>query len=249
MNTRNFIKTLFSTSALVFLQPFSLFANKKNDDENDFLHTPETYRSQEFTLPVLPYRADGLEPHFDKMTMEIHHGKHHATYVKNLNEGIKNTPFANMELSEILAKVTDKFPVIRNNAGGHYNHSFFWQILSPNEGQKPEGEFLKLLESSFGSFEKFKEKFAEAGKNRFGSGWAWLIVDNKGKLAVISTANQDNPLMSKISKEKGTPLLALDVWEHAYYLKYQNKRPDYIQAFWQIVNWKAVQTRWEKTKK
>jgi superoxide dismutase, Fe-Mn family len=248
MNKRNFLKTAFSTLVLSFLQPFSLFANSKNNKENiteiDIL--AETQHSQEFNLPALPYKYDELEPYFDKLTMEIHHSKHHASYVKNLNEGVKNTPFAKMELAEILAKVTDKFPVIRNNAGGHYNHSFFWQILSPNTGQQPTSDFLKLLEISFGSFEKFKEKFAEAGKNRFGSGWAWLIVDNKGKLSITSTPNQDNPLMSKINKEKGTPLLALDVWEHAYYLKYQNKRADYIQAFWQLVNWKEVQARWKK---
>lgn len=192
------------------------------------------------TLPPLPYDKAALEPHIDATTMEIHHGKHHNAYVTNLNNAIAGK--ADLEAMSIdeLVKNLDKVPkdiagAVRNNGGGHWNHTFFWNIMAPNAGGAPTGELAKAIDSAFGSFDAFKEAFAKAGTTRFGSGWAWLVKKD-GKLAITSTPNQDNPLMDG----SGTPLLGIDVWEHAYYLKYQNKRPDYIAAWWNVVNWKAV---------
>lgn len=190
-----------------------------------------------FTLPDLPYAVDSLEPHFDKMTMEIHHGRHHNAYVTNLNAALEGKPEANGKIEDIMKSIS-KFPMaVRNNGGGHYNHTLFWTVLSPKGGGTPKGDLGKAIEASFGSFEEFKKLFAQAAATRFGSGWAWLVVDGNKKLKVTSTPNQDNPLMDLADVEKGQPVLALDVWEHAYYLKYQNKRPDYVAAFWNIVNW------------
>jgi Fe-Mn family superoxide dismutase len=196
------------------------------------------------TLPALPYAHDALEPHFDKMTMEIHHGKHHNAYVTNLNNAIAGTDAENKSIEELIANIS-KYPMpVRNNGGGHWNHSFFWQILAPNAGGTPIGKLADAIAAEFGSFDAFKEKFAAAGTTRFGSGWAWLCVDANKKLCVCSTPNQDNPLMD-IADCKGTPILGLDVWEHAYYLHYQNRRPDYISAFWNVVNWAEVSKRFE----
>ncbi|MBK8703830.1 MAG: superoxide dismutase [Saprospiraceae bacterium] len=206
----------------------------------------DTLRTGDFELPKLNFAFDALEPHIDKMTMEIHHGKHHAAYVKNLNDAIKSTPFATMELEEILAKVTDKYPAIRNNGGGHYNHSLFWTVLSPKGGGEPTGALAEAIKYNFGSFDKMKEKFNTEAKSRFGSGWAWLYVDKKRQLSITSSPNQDNPLMHKLTKQRGMPILGLDVWEHAYYLKYQNRRPDYITAFWNVINWEEVSRRYLK---
>ncbi|ALL04166.1 superoxide dismutase [Pedobacter sp. PACM 27299] len=198
-----------------------------------------------FELPALPYATDALEPHIDKLTMEIHHGKHHQAYVTNLNKALEGKPEANQSIEEIVKNIS-KFPAaVRNNGGGHYNHSLFWEILGPNKGGEPKGELAEAINAAFGSFADFKTKFAEAGATRFGSGWAWLIVTADNKLAVTSTPNQDSPLMD-IAEVKGTPLLGMDVWEHAYYLKYQNRRPDYISAFWNVVNWDAVAARFKK---
>ncbi|MFA5245185.1 MAG: superoxide dismutase [Pedobacter sp.] len=200
-----------------------------------------------FELPALAYATDALEPHIDKMTMEIHHGKHHQAYVDNLNKALAGTEGENQKLENIMANIS-KFPMaVRNNGGGHYNHTLYWSIMSPNGGGKPEGELAKAIDAAFGSFDDFKKKFAEAGATRFGSGWAWLSVSADGKLQVSSTPNQDNPLMD-IAEVKGTPILGMDVWEHAYYLKYQNKRPDYIAAFWNVVNWAAVADRFSNAK-
>jgi Fe-Mn family superoxide dismutase len=192
------------------------------------------------TLPPLPYDKAALEPHIDATTMEIHHGKHHNAYVTNLNNAIAGK--ADLEAMSIdeLVKNLDKVPKdiagpVRNNGGGHWNHTFFWNIMGPNAGGAPSGDLAKAIDEAFGSFEAFKEAFAKAGVGRFGSGWAWLVKKD-GKLAITSTPNQDNPLMDN----SGTPILGIDVWEHAYYLKYQNKRPDYIAAWWNVVNWKAV---------
>ncbi|MEO5650125.1 MAG: superoxide dismutase [Ginsengibacter sp.] len=197
-----------------------------------------------FTLPALPYSFDALEPHFDKLTMEIHHDKHHGGYVNNLNKAIGGTENENKSLDELVKNAGKISAAVRNNAGGHWNHSFFWEILSPNGGGKPEGKLAKAIDDAFGSFEALKEKFNAAGAGRFGSGWAWLVV-NDGKLSVSSTPNKDNPLMD-VAESKGTPILGADVWEHAYYLKYQNKRADYLNAFWNLVNWEKVAEHFEK---
>jgi len=191
-----------------------------------------------FELPALPYAPDALEPHIDKMTMEIHHGKHHQAYVTNLNKAIEGTELAGKSIEDILAHISKAPMAIRNNGGGHYNHSLFWKLLTPKSAGKPSGELAAAIDKAFGSFDKFKEAFANAGATRFGSGWAWLVVSG-GELKVTSTPNQDNPLMD-IAEVKGSPILGMDVWEHAYYLKYQNRRPDYIAAFWNVINWDEV---------
>lgn len=196
-----------------------------------------------FTLPALPYAHDSLEPHIDKLTMEIHHGKHHQAYVDNLNKAIAGTPHEGKSLEELVANAGSISPAVRNNGGGHWNHSFFWEILAPNAGGKPSGKLGDAINTAFGTFEAFQEKFNTAGTTRFGSGWAWLIVKD-GKLEVTSTPNQDNPLMD-VAEVKGTPILGVDVWEHAYYLKYQNKRPDYLKAIWNVIDWKKVGERYE----
>lgn len=196
-----------------------------------------------FTLPSLPYAHDALEPHIDKQTMEIHHGKHHQAYIDNLNKAIAGTENENKSLEELVASAGKISPAVRNNSGGHWNHSFFWKVLGPNAGGEPTGKLADAIKSTFGSFEEFKEKFANAGATRFGSGWAWLIVKD-GKLEITSTPNQDNPLMD-VAEVKGTPVLGIDVWEHAYYLKYQNRRPEYLKAFWNVVNWDAVTKNYE----
>ena len=197
-----------------------------------------------FTLPQLPYAHDALEPHIDKQTMEIHHGKHHQAYVDNLNKAVAGTPNEGKSLEELVAKAGSISPAVRNNGGGHWNHSFFWEILGPNAGGKPSGKLADAINETFGSFETFQEKFNAAGTGRFGSGWAWLIVKND-KLEITSTPNQDNPLMD-VAEVKGTPILGVDVWEHAYYLKYQNKRPDYLKAIWNVIDWKKVAKHYEK---
>jgi Fe-Mn family superoxide dismutase len=199
-----------------------------------------------FTLPSLPYPHDALEPHIDKLTMEIHHGKHHQAYVDNLNKAIAGTEHENKSLEELVASAGKISPAVRNNGGGHWNHSFFWKVIGPNAGGEPTGKLAEDIKSTFNSFEEFKEKFANAGATRFGSGWAWLIVKD-GKLEISSTPNQDNPLMD-VAEVKGTPILGIDVWEHAYYLKYQNRRPEYLKAFWSVVNWEAVAKNYEAAK-
>ena len=199
-----------------------------------------------FELPALPYASDALEPNIDKQTMEIHHDKHHAAYVNNLNAALEGK--GDVGTIEDICKNISKHPVaVRNNGGGHYNHSLFWTVMGPNGSGKPSGDLAKAIDEVFGSFDKFKEDFSKAGATRFGSGWAWLIVGTDGKLAVTSTPNQDNPLMD-IAEIKGTPILGMDVWEHAYYLKYQNKRPDYIAAFFNAINWDEVSKRFAAAK-
>lgn len=199
------------------------------------------------TLPKLPYAFDALEPYIDAQTMQIHHGKHHQAYVDKLNDAIKGTPAAELSLEDLQKSISKLSPAVRNNGGGHYNHSLFWQILGPHNGGKgPDGALNDAITSTFGSLDAFKEKFEQAAVTRFGSGWAWLLVKD-GKLEVSSTPNQDNPLMD-VADVKGTPILGLDVWEHAYYLKYQNKRPDYTKAFWNVVNWAEVTKRFQAAK-
>ena len=194
-----------------------------------------------FKLPNLSYSYDALEPYIDARTMEIHHTKHHGGYTNKLNDAIKGTPIENQSIEEILKEVSKHPTAVRNNGGGYYNHKLFWDIMSPEGGGEPSGKLMDAIKKDFGSFDKFKEEFNQAAATRFGSGWAWLINQN-GKLVIASTPNQDNPLMD-ISEVKGTPILGLDVWEHAYYLKYQNRRPEYIDAFWSIVDWNKVEKR------
>lgn len=197
-----------------------------------------------YVLPALPYPLNALEPHIDAKTMEIHHGKHHQAYITNVNAAIQGTSFDSLSVEALISDL-NKLPenirtAVRNNGGGHANHSLFWESLAPNAGGEPQGALAEAINASFGSFQAFKEAFETAAKTRFGSGWAWLSIAN-GKLEVSSTANQDSPLM-----EGKTPLLGLDVWEHAYYLNYQNRRPDYVSAFWNVVNWKVVEQRFQK---
>jgi superoxide dismutase, Fe-Mn family len=202
-----------------------------------------------FTLPPLPYAPDALEPNIDKMTMEIHHGKHHGGYVNNLNKALESAPnLASLSVEQLLANNCAAVPenirtAVRNNGGGHSNHSMFWTIMSPGGGGEPVGNLAQAIKGTFGGFAPFKEKFNGAASTRFGSGWAWLVKDGSGKLDIFSTANQDSPLM-----EGKFPVMGLDVWEHAYYLKYQNRRPDYIAAWWNVVNWKAIEDRFNSGK-
>ncbi|MFV8836033.1 superoxide dismutase [Aquisalimonas sp.] len=206
-----------------------------------------------YDLPDLPYAHNALEPHIDAKTMEIHHGKHHNTYVTKLNAAVESHPdLASKPVNELIKRIKDlpadiQTPV-RNNGGGHANHTMFWQMMSPNGGGEPSGELADAIKGAFGSLDAFKEEFGNAAVGRFGSGWAWLVLDGSGKLRVTSTPNQDSPLMEDIAEVPGTPLLGLDVWEHAYYLNYQNRRPDYISAFWNVVNWDDVAKRFAAAK-
>ena len=196
-----------------------------------------------FELAPLPYANNALEPHFDALTMEIHHDRHHNAYVTNLNAAVKDTPLEGKSLEELFATMSTLGPAVRNNGGGHYNHDLFWNILSATGGGSPVGTLAAAIDAKFGSFDAFKEEFKKAGITRFGSGWAWLVAQKDGSIAVSSTPNQDNPLMD-VADVKGFPVIGLDVWEHAYYLKFQNKRPDYIDAFWSVVDWNKAEARY-----
>ncbi|MBL7825540.1 MAG: superoxide dismutase [Saprospiraceae bacterium] len=249
MEKRTFLKTGFflglAAAGSSFLQACST-AVKNNPPPP--LPPPSKRRSGPFTLPALGYETAALEPHIDKLTMEIHHGKHHNAYVTNLNDAVKDTIYADYELNDIIARIStsDADKKIRNNAGGHWNHSFFWQSIAPGGSGIPSGNLATAIDQSFGSYDKFKEQFTNAAKSVFGSGWAWLSVGADKKLFISTTPNQDNPLMLQVVKQTGTPVLGLDVWEHAYYLKYQNKRPDYITAYYNLINWKVAAERFEK---
>ena len=232
-NRREFLKTA-SMAAFASLGTSMIMGNASARAAEYLVpHTPE------FTLPPLPYAYDALEPHIDKMTMEIHHTKHHQAYVTNLNKALSETTLHADSLEEILSKVSGLSPAIRNNGGGHWNHSFFWKLMKPNGGGAPAGKVAEAINQAFGSFADFQKQFNEAAMKRFGSGWAWLLVSADGKLQIASTPNQDNPLMD-VSDTKGKPVLGIDVWEHAYYLKYQNKRADYVGAWWNLINWDQV---------
>jgi Fe-Mn family superoxide dismutase len=196
-----------------------------------------------FELPQLPYAYDALEPHIDARTMEIHHTKHHNAYTTNLNAAIAGTDLEGKTIENILINLDKSNAAVRNNGGGFYNHNLFWTVMAPNGGGLPTGDLLAAIEASFGTFEEFKAKFAKAGATQFGSGWAWLTVQKGGKLEVVGTPNQDNPLMPEVAGNGGTPILGMDVWEHAYYLNYQNRRPDYIEAFFSVINWTKVARR------
>lgn len=241
MNRRKFIYSVAAISAASAIEPFakSIYnISNKNERSKNIM--------AKFELPALPYGYDALEPYVDKMTMEIHHDKHHAGYVNNLNKAVEGTEMATKSLDELVMNVS-KYPVaIRNNGGGHWNHSLFWTLMKQNGGDEPTGVLADAIKSSFGSFAEFKTQFSNAGATRFGSGWAWLVVQN-GKLVVGSTPNQDNPLMD-VSDFKGTPVLGLDVWEHAYYLKYQNRRPEYIENWWKVINWAEASKRFSEAK-
>ena len=232
---RDFIRAAALGGAAALVSPADIFSTNRPQT----IHQEKT--TMPFTLPNLPYAHDALEPHIDKMTMEIHHGKHHAAYVNNLNKAVENTEWNAKPIEEILANISKLPAAVRNNGGGHYNHSLFWTIMKPNGGGSPPGDLAAAIDRDFGSFDKFKEAFGTAGATRFGSGWAWLVKQG-GKLVVCSTPNQDCPVMD-IAEVKGAPILGMDVWEHAYYLKYQNRRPDYIAAFWNVVNWDEVAKR------
>ena len=195
------------------------------------------------SLPALPYAFDALEPHIDAQTMQIHHDKHHQAYVDNLNKALAGTDGEGKSLEELMANISAYPAAVRNNGGGHYNHTLFWTVLGPNAGGQPSGDLGNAINEAFGSFDAMKEKMNAAGATRFGSGWAWLILKD-GKLDITSTPNQDNPLMD-VAEVKGTPILGIDVWEHAYYLKYQNKRPDYLAAIWNVINWNEVEKRYK----
>jgi Fe-Mn family superoxide dismutase len=196
-----------------------------------------------FTLPDLPYAHNALEPHVDTRTMEIHHGKHHAAYVNNLNAALQGTEHENKSLEELFSIMSQLPPAVRNNGGGHWNHSMFWEIMGPNGGGTPTGDLASKINKNFGSFEEMQKQFNQAAATRFGSGWAWLCVDENDDLFITSTPNQDNPLMD-LAEKKGRPILGLDVWEHAYYLHYQNRRPDYVSSWWNVVNWEEVGRRY-----
>jgi len=206
-----------------------------------------------YTLPTLPYPTNALEPHIDARTMEIHHGKHHQAYVDNVNKALEGKAIPEQSIEDLCRNI-ESIPAeirtaVRNNGGGHFNHSLFWTIMSPNGGGRPGGELAEAIDRDFGGFDKFKDEFTKAAITRFGSGWAWLGVKQDGKLCICSTPNQDNPLMKGLVDCLCTPILGLDVWEHAYYLKYQNRRPDYVAAFWNVVDWKAVESRYQAAKK
>jgi Fe-Mn family superoxide dismutase len=231
--------------AVLFALPFwSIATAGEKDSESKNLKTQQSMKTlNKFEFPKLPYAFDALEPFIDKMTMEIHYSRHHKAYFDNFVAAIKGTDMENISIEEIFSDISKLPAVVRNNGGGFYNHVIYWENMKVNGG-KPSAKLYAAIEKSFGSMDELKKQFSDAGKTRFGSGWAWLSVDDKGNLIVSSTANQDNPLMD-VADKRGTPILAMDVWEHAYYLKYQNKRPDYIEAFWSVINWDTVSERFE----
>lgn len=241
MNRRNFITSVATLSLVKVVEPFS----KRIEILSNNLIERST-KMGKYELPALPYAYNALEPYIDEMTMNIHHTKHHQAYINNLNKAIEGTEMEKMTLEEMFTTVS-KLPVaVRNNGGGHWNHSLFWTLMKPNGGGQPSGALLDAINGQFGSFDEFRKKFSDAATGRFGSGWAWLVISD-GKLIVTSTPNQDNPLMD-VAEVKGTPILGLDVWEHAYYLKYQNRRPEYIEQWWNVVNWDKVAELFAKSK-
>lgn len=241
MNRRKFIYSAAAIGASAVIEPYAKslinLSNNKNRSE---------ITMGKFELPALPYAYDALEPYIDKMTMEIHHTKHHNAYITNLNKAVEGTEMEGKSLEDLMANISKYPAAVRNNGGGHWNHSFFWTLMKKNGGGEPTGAFADAIKSAFGSFADFKTQFGNAGATRFGSGWAWLVKQN-GKLVIGSTPNQDNPLMD-VSELKGTPILGLDVWEHAYYLKYQNRRPEYIENWWNVVNWDEAAKRFSEAK-
>jgi superoxide dismutase, Fe-Mn family len=256
---KSYVKLILLSIVLVF--GLSSFENKKSSRANDSkasktIHSNTKSKSLKeknktsvadsgFTLPSLPYAYNALEPHIDEKTMRVHHDMHFQAYITKLNKAIENTKFRDSSIEEILKKIKPADAAIRNNGGGYYNHKLFFESLSPKPKLKPEGELLKAIEKDFGSYKAFLEEFSKAANSVFGSGWAWLIKEKNGKLAIVATSNQDNPLMS-FAEKKGFPLMAIDVWEHAYYLNYQNKRADYVNAFFSVLNWEYVENRFKQ---
>jgi superoxide dismutase, Fe-Mn family len=240
MEKRKFLKLSSIAGLAAVIRPFAVL--EENIDNNQFV---SKLQLDLFTVPALGYSFEALEPHIDAMTMEIHHGKHHGAYVSKLNDAVKQSRFETMTIEKIMAEVKEEEKSVRNNGGGHYNHSLFWKVMAPAKDKVPSEKMNQLLIENFGSFEKFKEIFTESAKQIFGSGWAWLSVDANKKLFISTTANQDNPLMVNIVKQNGVPILGIDVWEHAYYLKHQNKRVDYIINFFDIINWNQVLLNFE----
>ncbi len=242
MKKRAFIKAGTVLTVGTLMSPLSSCQSSSTSQKNTKSKAANLEKAGPFSLPALGFGMDALVPNIDAKTMEIHHGKHHAGYVKKLNAALDKNQIKDTSLSQIVKSVTDSDQdiAIRNNGGGHYNHSLFWEVMKPGGGAMPAGALKDALMSTFGSLEKFQEIFAKAAKTRFGSGWAWLSVGKDGKLFVSSTPNQDNPLMANVVEEAGTPILGIDVWEHAYYLNYQNRRGDYIKNFFNVINWEAV---------
>ncbi len=241
MKRRKFILSIGAIPLISGVSKVEAITNKINNN-----NIRSEKKMAKFELPKLPYDFNALEPYVDARTMEIHHGKHHGGYVSKLNAAVEGSDLENLSLNDLLKDVS-KYPVaVRNNGGGHYNHTLFWEVMGPNKGGEPSGELADAIKASFGSFNDFKGKFSDAAATRFGSGWAWLVLSN-GNLVVTSTPNQDNPMMD-VADVKGTPILGLDVWEHAYYLNYQNRRPDYISAWWNVVNWDEVAKRYAAAK-
>lgn len=242
MDKRAFLKTSLLGIGGIMASPLIAEGKYTNPSSS----TENMLRDKKFELPQLPFAYNALEPHIDAQTMEIHHSRHHAGYVNNLNNALQGTDSEDITLEAIMKSVSSHSTAIRNNGGGHYNHKLFWEIMSPEGGGRPSGELLSAINGSFGSFDKFRELFSASAATRFGSGWAWLIVSD-GKLKLTSTPNQDNPLMNLVpAGERGTPILGIDVWEHAYYLKYQNRRVDYISAFWNVIDWNTVAANLKK---
>ncbi len=245
------MRRFINISPVVVLVAFAMLScqqpaqEKKSETNKEKVQEVMKAQNGKYELGALPYDYNALEPYVDQATMEIHHGKHHQAYVNNLNNAIAGTEMENLSLEDIFANMSKYPAAVRNNGGGHWNHTMFWEVMGPNGSGKPAGKLLQAIEKTFGSFEKFQETFNQAAITRFGSGWAWLIVDGNGELQVSSTPNQDNPLMD-VADKKGIPVLGIDVWEHAYYLKYQNRRPEYVANFWHVINWTEVEKRYNE---
>lgn len=249
MEKRTFLRSSLLLVTAAFSQPSKLWSSTPNPSFDVTDEEADEQTTGPFTLPALGFATDALEPNIDKMTMEIHHDRHHQAYVNNLNKAVVNTPFATMTIDQIMANVKESDTAIRNNGGGHFNHSLYWTLLTPKGSSAPSGELAKKIDAKFGSLDKFKEAMNAEGVGRFGSGWAWLCVGKGGELVLTSTPNQDNPLMKNIVKKQfAYPILGIDVWEHAYYLKYQNKRADYLKAFWNVLNWDEVGKQYDMAK-
>ncbi len=236
-------KTILAALAIMLFSPVNADQKENNKKDENILKSKNSKIMSKFIFPELPYSYDALEPFIDKMTMEIHYSKHHKAYYDNFINSIAGTDLESKSIEEIFENISKFSPAVRNNGGGYYNHVIYWENMK-KEATQPSQKLLKAINETFGSMDELKRLFGDAGKTRFGSGWAWLSVDKNGKLFVSSTANQDNPLMD-VADKKGAPILGMDVWEHAYYLKYQNKRPDYIEAFWNVINWDVVSKRYE----